>query len=54
MFDPSMVYAPRRIILRERMVCKEPGIKKCCYYASCLCCCPTNVDSGYEEQVRVR
>ncbi|GLC34889.1 hypothetical protein PLESTM_000250700 [Pleodorina starrii] len=40
----------KRIVLRERETCHEPGTKKCCYYLSGMCCCPNNVDSGYEEQ----
>ncbi|GLC57025.1 hypothetical protein PLESTB_001174600 [Pleodorina starrii] len=46
----QILVTSKRIVMREKMQCNEPGIKKCCYYVSGMCCCPNNVDSGYEEQ----
>ncbi|KAG2423554.1 hypothetical protein HXX76_015196 [Chlamydomonas incerta] len=30
---------------------KEPGFTNCCYYAACLCCCGTEGENGFEEQL---
>ncbi|KAG2432753.1 hypothetical protein HYH02_012887 [Chlamydomonas schloesseri] len=49
--DTQVLVTNYRIIIRDKELKKEPGFKKCCYFASCLFCCPVESENGFEDQI---
>ncbi|KAG2424628.1 hypothetical protein HXX76_014353 [Chlamydomonas incerta] len=48
--ETQMLVTNYRIIIRDKNLTKEPGFRKCCYFASCLFCCPVESENGFEDQ----